>query len=116
MRVGSVRDLAHNYQSMMELYNDHDNNYSYDGTDFDIRSTLRKEGFCHSNDVLGYDHFTWATNSFMNVENTTMDDELGLKKYDDDISKRVISGAFMRSHKKNHQSRVMVDKIMEIVA
>jgi len=112
MRVGSIRDLAHNYQSMMELYNDHDNN----GTDFEIRSTLKKEGFYHSNDVIGYDHFTWATNSFMNVENTTMDDELGLKKYDDDISKRVISSAFMRSHKKNHQSRVMVDKIMEIVA
>ena len=112
MRVGSVRDLAANYQSMMELYNDRDNN----GTDFEIRSTLRKEGFCHSNDVLGYDHFTWATNSFMNVENTTIDDELGIKKDNEDISKRVISGAFMRSHKKNHQSRVMVDKIMEIVA
>ena len=52
----------------------------------------------------------------MNVENTTIDDELGIKKDNEGNSKRVISGAVMRSHKKNHQSRVMVDKIMEIVA
>ena len=111
MRVGSLRDLEHNYRSMMELYR------TYRGESFDIRKVLRKEGFFQSDEVLGYDHFTWATNSHMNVENTSIDSELGVPKDSEvEISKRKVAGAFARSHKKNHQSRVMVDKIMEVVA
>ncbi len=111
MRVGSMRDLENNYRSMMELYR------TYRGERFDIRKVLRKEGFFQSDEVLGYDHFTWATNSHMNVENTSIDSELGeTNDGETEISKRRVAGAFARSHKKNHQSRVMVDKIMEVVA
>ena len=110
MRVGGIRELDKNYYLQMKLHNEIDHEH------VDFRSILRKNGFYQSDKSLGYDHFTWATNSFMNVENTTMNDELGVKKNDDDISKRVLTSAFMKSHKKNHQSRVMVEKIMEIVA
>ena len=56
MRVGNMRELELNYEAMMELYmNGH---YI---RDFDIRSVLRKGGFHQSEEVLGYDHFTWAT-------------------------------------------------------
>ena len=111
MRVGSMRDLEDNYRSMMELYR------SFGGERFDIRKVLRKEGFFQSDEVLGYDHFTWATNSHMNVANTSIDSELGeTNDGETEISKRRVAGAFARSHKKNHQSRVMVDKIMEVVA
>ena len=110
MRVGGIRELDKNYYLQMNLYNE------VDCEDVDFRSILKKKGFFQSDKVFGYDHFTWSTNSFMNVLNTTMDDELGMKKDDDDISKRIITNAFMKSHKKNHQSRVMVEKIMEVVA
>ena len=110
MRVGSISELDKDYYSQMKLYNESD------CEDIDFRSILKKKGFFQSDKVLGYDHFTWSTNSFMSVVNTTMDDELGMKKDDDDISKRVLTNAFMKSHKKNHQSQVMVEKIMEIVA
>ena len=111
MRVGNMGDLENNYRSMVELYR------SYQGEAFDIRKVLRKEGFFQSEEVLGYDHFTWATNSHMNVENTSIDSELGvLKGSEAEISKKKVANAFARSHKKNHQSRVMVDKIMEVVA
>ena len=110
MRVGGIRELEKNYYLQMKLHNEVDCEY------VDLRSILKKKGFFQSDKVFGYDHFTWSTNSFMNVLNTTMDDELGVKKDNDDISKRALTSAFMKSHKKNHQSRVMVEKIMEVVA
>ena len=110
MRVGSLRDLDWNYRSMMETY-------KVDSQYFDIRKYLRKNGFFQTEEVLGYDYFTWATNSFMNVSNASIDSELGEPKDSEaEISKRKVASAFARSHKKNHQSRVMVEKIMEVVA
>jgi hypothetical protein len=118
MRVGSIRDLAHNYESVMNLYSDRDMTVSSNhGTDFDIRLVLKKLGFYQSEEVLGYDHYTWATNLFMNVENASIDSELGVPKDSDvEISKRKVASAFTRSHRKNHQSRVMVDSIMHTFA
>ena len=78
---------------------------------------MRKNGFFQTEEVLGYDYFTWATNSFMNVSNASIDSELGEPKDSEaEISKRKVASAFARSLKKNHQSRVMVEKIMEVVA
>ena len=56
-------------------------------------------------------------NKFMNVDNTNIDNELGPQNpANDKPSNKKIQNAFMRSHKKNHQSRVMIEKIMEQVA
>lgn len=72
---------------------------------------FKKEGFHHIENVFAFDSFTFVASNYQ-VENTDIDSELGDV---DNPSTRKLQGAFMRTNRKNRDSRILVKKLMGVI-